>query len=286
VRVLLAAVVVVAGCQGPTAAPTSSSAQPIFWSVDQPQARGASAFGALPPERQAKRILSIATYQLATVLPTAPPTLNVYVAGAYPDADTARVAIFGEPGWQFTPALSLLQYVGTDRPLGPAGAIGSDAEALARAEAILRPRGVLPPDTQSTRITKDPAGRWGVSFARRIDDRVDYANKGLRVTFDATGQVRNILVRRRPLLERSAYPTRTAQEAWALVQSGRWLTFNLEDGAPTTPAQLDRFVARSVDIVYVEGEVLAPRDIVRPYYVFRDANDQTIYVSAIAGDLP
>jgi len=266
VRVLLAAaLVIIAGCQGPTSAPTfSSSAQPIFWDADQPQTRGASAFGALPPERQAKRILTIASYQLATGLPTAPPTLNVYVAGAYPDADTARVAIFGEPGWQFTPALSLLQYVATDRPLGPTGAIGSDAEALARAEAILRPRGLLPPDTQTTRITKDAAGRWGVSFVRRIDDRVDYANKGLRVTFDASGQVRNILVRRRPLLERSAYPTRTAQEAWALVQSGRWLTFNLEDGAPTTPAQLDRFIARSVDIVYVEGEVLAPRDIVRP----------------------
>ena len=284
-RVLLAALVVMAGCQGTTAAPTSSPAQPVFWSVDQPQARGPSAFGALPPERQAKRILTIGSYQLATGLPTAPPRLNVYVAGAYPDADTARVATFGEPGWQFTPSFSVLQYVGTDHPLGPAGAIGSDAEALARAEVILRPRGLLPADTQRTRITKEGAG-WQVSFARRIDDRVDYANKGLRVTFDANGQVRNILVRRRPLLERSAYPTRTAQDAWALVQSGRWLTFILEDGAPTTPAQLDRFIARSVDIVYVEGEVLGPRDIIRPYYVFRDANDQTIYVSAIADDLP
>ena len=71
-----------------------------------------------------------------------------------------------------------------------------------------------------------------------------------------------------------------------LVQNGRWLTFNLEDGAPMTPAQVDRFVVTSVDIVYVEGEVLSARDIVRPYFVFRDANDQTIYVSAIANDPP
>ena len=193
--------------------------------------------------------------------------------------------MFGEVGWEFVPSLSLLQYVGTDRPLGLAGGVRSDADALARADSVLRPRGLLPADTENTRVRRQSAG-WRVTFARRIDGRLDYANKGLAVSMDTNAQVRNVIVRRRPLLERSAYPTRTAQEAWTLVQNGRWLTFNLEDGAPTTPAQVDRFVARSVDIVYVEGEVLAARDIVRPYFVFRDANDQTVYVSAIANDPP
>ena len=251
-----------------------------------------SAFGALPPEHQAKRILTIASYDLATGLPTAPPTLNVYIAGGYPDSDANRVSVFGEPGWDFAPGLSLLQYGATDRPLGLAGGIRSDADALARADSVARPRGLLPADTESTRVVRQSRG-WRITFSRRIDGRIDYANKGgLVVAMDANGQVRNILARRRPLLERSAYPTRTAQEAWTLVRSGRWLTFVLEDGAPTTPAQVDRFVVRSVEIVYVEGEVqivdnrASARDVIRPYFVFRDASDQTIYVSAIAGDTP
>jgi hypothetical protein len=285
VRALFAALAILAACDAPTGAPNPSPTPITFWSIDQPQTRGISAFGRLPLERQAKRILTIASYELATGLPTAPPTLNVYIAGAYPDSDVNRVSVFSEPGWEFVPSFSLLQYVGTDRPLGPAGGIRSDADALARADSVLRPRGLLPVDTENTRVLRQSTG-WRISFARRIDGRIDYANKGLAVSMDTNGQVRNVLVRRRPLLEQSAYPTRTAQEAWALVQSGRWLTFNLEDGAPTTPAQVDRFVVRSVDIVYVEGEVLSPRDIVRPYFVFRDANNQTIYVSAIADDLP
>ena len=284
-RGLLAALVIVAACNSPTGVPTPSSTPIVFWTVDQPQSQGASAFGSLPAERQAKRILTIATYALGTGLPTAPPMLNVYVAGAYPDSDANRVSVFGEPGWEFVPSFSLLQYVGTDRPLGLAGAVRTDADALARADSVLRPRGLLPADTENTRVMRQSTG-WRITFARRIDGRLDYANKGLVVSMDTNAQVRNVLVRRRPLLEQSAYPTRTAQDAWALVQNGRWLTFNLEDGAPMTPAQVDRFVVTSVDIVYVEGEVLSARDIVRPYFVFRDANDQTIYVSAIANDPP
>jgi hypothetical protein len=283
-RALVALVILVA-CSAPSGAADPSRSPIVFWEIDRPQVRDASGFGRLPPERQAKRILTITSYELATGLPTAPPTLNVYVAGAYPESDKDRVAVFGEPGWTFVPSLSLLQYFAPERPLGLAGGVRSDADALARVDSVLRPRGLLPGDTEYMRVVRLPTG-WRASFARRIDGRLDYANKGLAVGMDTNAQVRSILVRRRPLLEQSAYPTRTAQEAWTLVRNGRWLTFDLEDGAPTTPAQVDRFVARSVDIVYVEGEVLSPRDIVRPYFVFRDANDQTVYVSAIAGDLP
>lgn len=287
-RALIALAMVVVACQ-PASVASSSSPSPspapiVFWAPDTPQVRAASAFGALPPERQARRVVTIAGYQLATTLPTAPPSLNVYLAGGYPDPDLDRAAVFGEPGWQFVPYFSLVQYVGTDRPLGTLGPPTTDADALARAEAVLRPRGLLPADTQPSRIAKQTRG-WRVSFARHIDGRTDYANKGLTVSIDANGQIFNILARRRPLLEQSAYPTRSAQDAWALAQSGRWLTFIVEDGAPQGGA-IDRFIVRSVDIVYVEGEVLSPRDVIRPYYVFRDANDQTIYVSAIAGDSP
>lgn len=285
-RAIIALAIVIVACQPAPAAssPSPSQAPIVFWALDTPQVREASAFGALPPERQARRVVTIAGYQLATTLPTAPPSLNVYVAGGYPDPDIDRAAVFGEPGWQFVPYFSLVQYVGADRPLGALGPPATDADALARAEAVLRPRGLLPADTQPSRIAQQTRG-WRVSFARHIDGRIDYANKGLTVSIDPNGQIVNILARRRPLLEQSAYPTRSAQDAWALAQSGRWLTFIVEDGAPQGGA-IDRFVVRSVDIVYVEGEVLSARDIIRPYYVFRDANDQTIYVSAIAGDTP
>src|SRR2546430_1728057 len=89
----------VLGTQGPAAT------QPpiVFWMPDAPQVRAASAFGSLPPERQAKRVVTIGGYQLATTLPTVPATLNVYIAGGYPDSDTGRAAVFGEAGWQFVP---------------------------------------------------------------------------------------------------------------------------------------------------------------------------------------
>lgn len=285
-RTLALAVVLLAACQPESAAPSPSpSAVPIvFWEVDAPVIRGASAFGALAAERQAKRFVTIGGYELAAALPTAPSTLNAYIAGAYPDSDLQRARVFGEPGWDFVPYFSLLQYSGPDRPLGSPGSAASEADALARAVAVLRPRGLLPADTDSTRVKRQTRG-WRVGFARRIDGRLAYTNKGLQVAVDANGQVTNILGRRRRLLELSAYPTRTAADAWVLAQAGRWLTFIVEDGAPQA-GTIDRFVVRSVDIVYVEGEVLSARDIIRPYYVFRDANDQTIYVSAIANDGP
>ena len=214
-----------------------------------------------------------------------PASLNVYIAGGYPESDASQTAIFGEPGWTFFGPHSQIQYIGTDRPLGQTGAAMSEGDALARADAVLRPRGLLPADTQVSKVASARTG-WRITFARRIDGRVVYTNKSLIVDLDANGQIRQILGRRRPLLERTAYPTRSPQEAWALAQAGRWLTFIVEDGAPTTPGEVDRFVVRSVDLVYIEGEVLTQRDFIRPYYVFRDANDQTIYVSAIASDGP
>jgi hypothetical protein len=288
VRTLLVALLVITGCQAPavSASPSPTRTPIPFWTAAEPIIRPASAFGTLPVERQAKRILTIGTYQLDTGLPAAPTLLNVYVAGGYPESDLDRASIFGEPGWYFVPFYSLLSYTGVDQPLGPVLPAATDAAARSRAESVLGPRGLLLADTELTRATRQRAG-WRLTFARRIDGRIDFANKGgTIVTLDDAGQVRDILARRRPLLEQSAYPTRTAAEAWGLVQAGRWITFYLEDGAPTTPATVDRFDVRSVDIVYVEAEVLSARDIIRPYYLFRDGNDQTIYVSAIANDQP
>ncbi len=258
---------------------------PSFWLADPATQRPPNAFGALPPERQATRVFHASGYELAAPLPTTSPELDVYVGGRYADADRSRIAFFPEAGWEFVPALSLIQYAG-ERPLGPARPIASDSDARDRATFVLTTRGLLPSDMELTHVTTDATrGTWRVWFSRRIGGYLDYANKGMVVTVDAAGQVRNILARRRPLLERSAYRTRSPEDAWSLLAAGRGITMYLDDGAPTTPAQVDRFVVRSVEIAYAEGEVLSDSDIVRPYYVFRGADRQTMYVSAIADDL-
>ncbi len=51
------------------------------------------------------------------------------------------------------------------------------------------------------------------------------------------------------------------------------------EGLVTGRAQ---FVARHVEIFYIETEVVAPRQLMRPYYVFDDAQGHVLYVSAIA----
>jgi hypothetical protein len=93
VRALLVAVVFITGCQAPAGSASPSPTPVPFWRADDPVSRTASSFGALPAERQAKRILTIGTYQLDTGLPTAPANLNVYVAGGYPDSDLDRASV-------------------------------------------------------------------------------------------------------------------------------------------------------------------------------------------------
>ncbi len=266
----------------PSVAP-ATTVVPAFWDPDPAVDRGPDAFGPLPVERQAARVLSVGSYELRASLPQAPHEMAVYIAGSYPATEATRVRILGEH-WEFVPMLSLVQYKGSDAPLGSPGPLGDAGEATRRAEAVLRSYGQLPPDTISTGSQKNDAGLWRARFARRMSGYLDYANKGLTVSFGTDGRVQNILGRRRPLLEQSAYPTRTAQEAWTLLQSGHWRSFFVEDGA-SGALSVDRFVADSVEIAYVEGEVLTDHDVVRPYYVFRATRGVTLYISAIAGDL-
>lgn len=283
--IIVSATALVLACAPAPPAPSAAatSAVPVFWDPDPAVIRGPEAFGALPAERQAARVLRVGSYELRASLRQAPRELDVYLVGSYPATERARVRTLGEH-WEFVPSLSLVQYVGADAPLGPVGPLGDGGEAARRAEAVLRSYGLLPSDTTSTGAEKSDAGSWRVRFARRIGAYLDYANKGLTVTFGTDGRVRNILGRRRQLLERSAYPTRTAEEAWSVVLSGRWRSFFVEDGA-SDALSIDRFVADSAEIAYVEGEVLSDRDVMRPYYVFRATRGVALYVSAIAGDL-
>ena len=266
------------------ASPPPTSVVAPFWDPDVGSRRPAEAFGALPPERQARRVLRVDAVELRTALPQVPPELDVYVAGSYDATTGSRVRRLGEH-WEFVPMLSLVQYVGSEFPLGDAHPIRDRDDAIARSQRLLQGYGLLPDDTVAIGAEKRSDGTWRARFARRLGAYPDYANKGLAVSFGMDGRIRNVLGRRRPLLERSAYRTRTADDAWAELRAGRWRSFIVEDGAPDD-ASIDRFVVTSSEIAYVEGEVLSERDIVRPYYVFRDDRGLALYVSAIAGDGP
>jgi len=49
----------------------------------------------------------------------------------------------------------------------------------------------------------------------------------------------------------------------------------VDDGAPATPVTLPEFVVTSVELVYLEVEVM------QPYYAFREAGGSVLYVPAV-----
>lgn len=66
--------------------------------------------------------------------------------------------------------------------------------------------------------------------------------------------------------------------------AGHARTFYVDDGNPFVgmpTMTLGRFTANSVEIAYGEFEVVSPRDLTQPYFVFRNADGVTVWVPAI-----
>jgi len=95
------------------------------------------------------------------------------------------------------------------------------------------------------------------------------------------GGAAQALARRRPILAVSRYPLRRPSDAWALLQAGQGHTMYVDDGAPLGPVHLSEFVVTSVELVYLEVEVLGPRELMQPYYAFREAGGSVLYVPAV-----
>ena len=80
----------------------------------------------------------------------------------------------------------------------------------------------------------------------------------------------------------SRYPLRTPEQAWALLQRGRGQTMYVDDGARSTPVHLTEFVVTSVELVYLELQVIGPRELMQPDYAFREPGGSVLYIAAVS----
>jgi hypothetical protein len=177
--------------------------------------------------------------------------------------------------WDVLPLYASLQKA-RGSSLGPMTTWSADG--FVAAQALLKRTGLLLPDMEPS-----PHQRGGarvITFIRRLEGLPVYVNKGVAL-FALTDGGSSAIGRRRPVLALSRYPIRTPGDAWAAVQQGEGRTVYVDDGAPLAPVTLPEFVVTSVDLVYLEVEVLGPRELMQPYYAFRESGGSVLYVPAV-----
>lgn len=267
----------------PESYPTAQRQPGLFWLPDEPEELPPLAFGVLPTEAQPRQPPA-REYELAAPLPEGPAEAPVYLGGRYPAGAGPvfeQMVRRGNPAWQFVPQYSSVFYR-TSEPLGEPAPVATAPEAARRAAEVLLSLGLLMPDTTSSATAVDPEGAWSVVFHRRVDGATVYSKSNVTATLNPAGQITSVLAHRRPLLSRSRYPLRPPEEAWQLLLAGhgRSLPVNVSPTGREEPG--DRFVVTRVELAYVEAEPFLPRQIVQPYYVFRDARGAALYVPAVA----
>lgn len=275
----------------PTPAPTTSSVDlqtrfaglvpgPAFpgsvWSMDQPIRLPPRAFGGFSEDDQPGAVLGAQRFRLATALPRGPSEIDVALVGVYDETWRGLVTrTVAEPAiWDIVPQYASLSSnasasVGVMPPPSPVG--------LAEARAILTRNGLLAPDMEP----HPHPGPGRFEFIRHLGQIPVWTNLGVALN-GRTGGPTQARGRRRPILAVSSYPLRPAAQAWALLAAGKGRTMYVDDGAPHASAHLDEFVATSVELVYLELQVLRPREIMQPYYAFRDDAGHTLYIPATA----
>lgn len=263
--------------------PTSTPPTAAFWLPDNPRLLPPQAYGVLPAESQPLETAAVQEFVLPPKWPTVPATLPVYQVGSYPVTATRRLLPLLPRGeqraWSFNGEYSLVQYRG-DLLVAPPEARVSSATATAYATYELQRRGLLPDGVTPVAKRQDDGG-WQVRFMRQIQDVSVYTNKGLAVTIAVDGRV-EIIGRRRPLLDASAYPTRTPEQAWQAFVAGQGRRYYVDDDSPGNPLTVTDFVVTQIEIVYLETEVVTTEQIMQPYYAIRDAAGYVLYVPAIA----
>jgi hypothetical protein len=247
------------------------------WSPDAPITLEPRAFGTFPSDRQPGPVVSFDRVRLATALPTAPANASVALVGSYDESWKATVArVVPDSGdWTVVPLYASLSK-STGSSLGPMPTWS--AESIDAARAVLARVGLLAPDMEPSPHQR--AAARAITFIRRLEGLPIYTNKGVALTGLADGGT-SAIGRRRPILALSRYPIRTPADAWAAVQRGEGRTMGVDDGAPATPVTLPEFVVTSVELVYLEVEVLGPRELMQPYYAFREAGGSVLYVPAV-----
>ena len=242
------------------------------WSTDTSTRLADRAFGVFPPDHQPGQHLTVGSYRLATALPSEPSTLDVALVGAYDDSWRSRVAqvVPNATDWDVVPAYSSLSSRGTLGPMPPL------PSGLDEARGLLSRSGLLAPD-----MTPHPhPGPGRFEFIRHLGEIAVWTNLGVALVGLKDGGAQAV-GRRRPILALSRYPLRPPGAAWSMLVAGEGQTMYVDDGSPAGPTRLQEFVVTNVELVYLELQVLGPREVMQPYYAFRDAGANVLYVPAV-----
>ncbi len=239
------------------------------WSRDEPKRLPPQAFGPFPPDHQPGAFLTMDAIRLDTTLPTAPTEIDVALVGAYDDSWRAHVAqvVAGPENWDIVPLYSSLSSRSSVGPAPP------DLDA---ARTVLSRNGLLAPD-----MDPHPHPAPGhFEFIRHLDGIPIWTNLGVALVTLKDGGTQAV-GRRRPILALSSYPLRSPSDAWSLLAAGSGQTMYVDDGAPAGPTHLAEFVVTSIELVYLELQVLGPRELMQPYYAFRERAGNVLYVPAL-----
>ncbi|HAF11293.1 MAG TPA: hypothetical protein DCK98_14590 [Chloroflexi bacterium] len=234
----------------------------------------ARAFGTFPADRQPGALLTFDHVRLATAFPSAPAEASVALVGSYAESwkDTVARTVADPSAWDVVP---LYAEVSSHTSLGPMPSMSPAGMDAAR--ALLQRNGLLPPDMEPHPYL---GAQW-FEFIRRLDGLPIFTNNGVSLRGSTDGATQ-ALARRRPILAVSRYPLRSPVDAWSLLQQGQGRTMYVDDGAPQGPVHLSEFVVTSIELVYLELQVQGPRELMQPYYAFREPGGSVLYIPAVA----
>ncbi|WP_316572644.1 hypothetical protein [Neobacillus sp. YIM B06451] len=251
-----------------------------FWATDKPRKLERAAFGELKHIPQNINV-SIKQFKVDTELPSIPKELPVYMQGSYPSHHKELLKSFTpyHEVLDYHPSYSGIYFAGID-PLTEKIDHPQQKDIEKKAKEVLG-KLIMPDSNPSTVQHND--GSWTVTFYRYINGYKVYVDKPLRVGFDTEGRVSYIEGRRRPIIEESDYPTRSLNEAIEELKKGKWLHLYIyEYGVPKFDGNVDQFVITDIEIAYHEQQPFTSRQVMQPYYIFKNKEGQALYVPAIA----
>ncbi|MFD1737010.1 hypothetical protein ACFSCX_10590 [Bacillus salitolerans] len=252
-----------------------------FWATDRPVKKEKIAYGILGHNILLNTNMTITNYELDTTLPTIPQELPVYIQGSYPAHHKELLKTFTPYAdvLEYHPSYSGIYFAGLNPLTGPMEK-PTEQKILQRAKEILGE--LRMPDTNTSSIIQSANGGWTTIFYRSINGYKVYVDKPLIVWFDKEGSALGLAGRRRPIIEESLYPTRSPEEAWKNLRDGKGIHPYINNFAPEWNNNNDRFTITEVEVAYHEQQPTEPRQVLQPYYVFKNKEGQAIYIPAIA----
>ncbi|WP_246938742.1 hypothetical protein [Bacillus pinisoli] len=251
-----------------------------FWVDDAPEKLEPMAFGVLQHSSQTDINITIHHIELDTEFPTVPQELPVYMQSSYALEHKDLLASFHQyhKVLEYHPSYSGIYFAGV-HPLTEKMNQINKRNIEQKAKEIL---GDLIMEDSSTPTTiQHENGYWTVVYYRYVNGYKVYADKPLKVAFDQEGRAISIEGRRRPIIEESYYPTRTPKEALEELQKGNWLHLYVQDFSLPLEKNMERFVIKEMELAYHEQHPGYSRQVLQPYYVFKNIEGQALYIPAI-----